>query len=389
VIGAVMTNTAAHAAFLLALLMFMDSMKFSKHWKLLLIGSVVSAWISLMTYDSDIVIFALMCAWLSLNWRDVRESGIAVSFTAHFITSSAFCLGIYFTLRWLYVPSDWGRQLASISPTMGTATINLLMYLGALLLPVDTVLANKLVGTPLPPDIVGHKFFVVIVGGLSLFALVVIGFLAWPRLKSFGRFFNWKVVLFLVSGILAPLLPVLLFASHPSETYLYLSVAFYCMFLSYGLMKWLETRKSETKANVIYVTTVVVLIVLFSGASWFRNKRVFECGETARRILYGLPHELSRLNRLKLLFAEVPGEPTSRKYGEYGFRGLDTIGDGEKANRAITLALQAAYRNESLVGEVVKEQELLQRCKAVSETQLCVLVHWDGQIDLLASASSG
>jgi hypothetical protein len=191
-----------------------------------------------------------------------------------------------------------------------------------------------------------------------------------------------------LSGIALPLLPVLLLQSRPSETYLYLPVGFYAILLSYGLAKVLGDG-GGSKLRSFYVPTVIALLVLFSSATWVRNDRVFECGQTARRILYGLPEELLRAGRWKVIFATVPGEITTIRYGFYGFRGIDTIGHDWIADRAITSALQLVYKNRLLTGEVVEPQKLTAKCNTGQESsQICVLVHADGRLEKLTVSSS-
>ena len=264
---------------------------------------------------------------------------------------------------------------------------NVFMYMSSLLLPVDVVLANEWLNTPLPPEIqFNTSSAIAIFALLSLIVGVGVFFLRWLRTHT-GEI-NYIAVIFLLSGIAMPLLPVLLFQSHPSETYLYLPVVFYAILLSYGLARVLGAAEGSN-LRIFYIPTVVILIALFSSATWVRNKRVFDCGETARRILYGLPHELLRAGSWKLSFANAPGENTTRRYGFYGFRGVDTIGHGPIADRAVTSALQLVYQNKLLTGEIVEPEQLITRCPGERETsQLCLLVHSEGRLERLDGRST-
>ena len=146
---------------------------------------------------------------------------------------------------------------------------------------------------------------------------------------------DWRAVLFLLSGMGLPLFPVLLFQSHPSETYLYLSIAFYALLVSYGLVLIMPLLIPERRG--IRITMIVLAAGLSCAATWVRNDRVVRCADTARRILYGLPAEL-RNGPWTVSFANVPADTVTRRYGFYGFRGIDTIGHGSSANSAVTSA---------------------------------------------------
>jgi hypothetical protein len=181
------------------------------------------------------------------------------------------------------------------------------------------------------------------------------------------------------------LLPVLSLSSHPSESYLYLPVAFYALLLSCILTKLLYGSLAPTgRASVVAAS--LVLLGLFCAATWIRNERIVQCGETAHRILYSLPGEQLTNGAWTLSFANVTGEQISRRYGLYGFRGVDAIGARaeERANVAITSALQFVYKNELLTGEVVSAEELIAKCSScLSPDHLCLWVHWDGQVEEL------
>jgi hypothetical protein len=73
----------------------------------------------------------------------------------------------------------------------------------------------------------------------------------------------------------------------------------------------------------------------------------------------------------------------TRRYGFYGYRGIDTIGHPERADATVTSALQVRYQNELLSGEVVEAGELAGRCGSnhSAQQQLCLWVHWDGRVE--------
>jgi hypothetical protein len=144
------------------------------------------------------------------------------------------------------------------------------------------------------------------------------------------------------------------------------------------------SRTLKGRASV--VATSCVLLGLFCAATWTRNERVVQCGETAHRILYSSLGEQLTNGAWTLSFANIVGEETSRPYGLYGFRGIDTIGAGRegRANSAITSALQFVYKNKLLTAEVVRSEKLLAKCSSTLPSHhLCLWVHGDGQLEEL------
>jgi hypothetical protein len=383
VIGAIWTNTLAHSGFLLALVMFIASTKAKRFWSLWLIGSVLSASLSLFTYDSAIVVFGLILIYWLL-FVVGRAQPIRMSYVLVFVTVSSIFLGLYIVLRERFVPSGWDQATANV-PSLAIVGKNIVMYLTALLNPVDLVLANEWFGTPLPSEISLRGSTLVTVGVLAALVVTSVGVYVTRRLRDdslASRRIDWAAVLVLIFGIGAPLLPVLAFSSHPSETYLYLPVAFYALVLVYFLAKLLgETRKSAVYA---FYVPIVFLVGIFSAATWVRNQRVSECGQTVQRILYSLPDKVLRTGSWTVVFANVPGEKATRRYGFYGFRGVNTIGDGRAADGAITRALQLVYGNQSLRGKLVNPEELSSICsaKAAARNSIGAFVHWDGRIEI-------
>jgi hypothetical protein len=382
IIGAVHTNSMAHAGFIGAVLMLMHSLESSRHWALWLTASVFSGWLGLMAYDSTIVVFGLMLFWLLLNWDIVRGRFKNLRFMVLFFALSGSMVTFYFFLRRIYA-SEGLTQAASVLPAAGVMLKNTVMYMGSLLLPVDVVLANEWLNTPLPSEIQFDKLSTTVVVALLSLIGMSVGLVLLRWLSTNARGINYIAVVFIFFGIAMPLLPVLLLQSRPSETYLYLPVGFYSILLSYGLAKVLANAE-RSWVRSFYIPTIVVMTALFASATWVRNNRVLDCGQTVRRILHGLPKDLLREGRWKVSFANVPGENSTRRYGFYGFRGVDTIG-----HYGITTALQLIYRNKLLTGEIVEPQQLLARCITGQETgQLCVLVHSDGRVERLPPSAA-
>ena len=295
-------------------------------------------------------------------------------------------ISFYFLLRILFVPYGWGQRAENL-PGVSVIVKNLGMYTFALLLPVDSVLANEWLHTPLPSEIESKNSTVIVILILAFGTILIAAFAIWlwRKTKTFVvQTTNWMIILFLMFGIILTLLPVLLLSSHPSESYLYLPVAFYSLLLSCTLAK-LFYGSLTPKGRASVITIFLALLGLFCVATWIRNEHVVRCGETAQRILYNLPGEQLTDGAWMLSFANIVGEETSHPYGLYGLRGIETIGAVRRANSAITSALQFVYNNALLTGEVVQAEELIAKCSSgLSSHHLCLWVHWDGHLERLA-----
>jgi len=379
IIGAVMTNTMAHAGFLLALVMFIVSMRAKRFWSLWLVGSVASGWLGLLAYDSGIVVFGLMCFYLFAELIIGYTRGFNWRFFFVFSSATTFFVGSYLLLRLWFVPRGW-TQVTAASPSLGVVAKNLATYAFALLSPLDLVLANEWINSPLPSEIVLSSSTLAILALLALpLALALIAAIC-PLKKSGVTIADGmdRAVPFLMCAILAPLTPVLLFEGHPSETYLYLPLAFYALLLSYGINRLVLLADRE-KEKAVFAIVAFFLVGLSFSATWVRNGRVIQCGDTARRILASVPDELLRQPDVTLLFANSPGEKATRRYGYYGFHGVDTIGDGEAANGAMTSALQLMSKNETSGARILNFKRLSDECR--DEHARCFLVHWDGRLE--------
>jgi len=360
--------------------MFIASVQSKGYWAIWLVVALLSAWSSLLAYDSQIVVFGMMLIYLFGTFAVGKGPSKTLAYCALFSILSATLLGIYFWLRLLFVARGL-EQVARDVPSVGIAITNLSMYLLALLSPVDPILANDWLGVRLPSEIGIDGPTLGMFGGIAAVIVIVFGYFLFMGSRGSLAKSNWPIIAFLISGVILPLLPVLIFSSHPSETYLYLPLAFWSLLLSYFIQCCLP---SVLKIGAAWWGPVLVLVLgLFFSATWVRNQRVIQCGETIYRILHSLPDKLLVKGAWTLTFANVPGEITTRRYGFYGFHGIDTIGVGSYADLAVTAALQLKYQNMSLIGKVVKANELLAMCRVnPGSRNLCVLVHWDGSTEM-------
>ncbi len=270
-----MTNTAAHSMFLIALAAFLLSLKPGKTRFVWLGLALLSGWLSLLTYEAAVVAYPLMFSYLIIRFLFRRQWPVSRAYTAALTLGSLLFLGAYYLIHARFVPYSATKAI----PSIGTMLKNAAMYVGALLLPIDSVLANSWFGTPLPSDIqlsgTGP-----ILWAASFVALAVIAFLIWAliRLKSRGlRDPEWPEKLFVLTGAIAVIAPLIVFADKASETYLYLAVAFVAILFASVLRQILKPGENN-RGRIAFVVIVATLSISYASATWVRNSLVQRCG---------------------------------------------------------------------------------------------------------------
>jgi hypothetical protein len=240
----------------------------------------------------------------------------------------------------------------------GQIAKNVVLYAAALISPFDSVLANSLLGTPLPPDIHLGRELIAAVAAIGLYLmLMVFLMLRVPRMRARLARLDWALVGFLVLSIAGALTPFLAFTPHASETYLYLPAALFSILLCLILHGLLSPKG--------YVVVVSVLVVLFGAATWERNRLVSACGAIAHNILSQLPLAQWKQGDWHI---QLQGEPSAvRRYGIYGYDGLSTIDVGDPSTPAAQDALQIATGNDRIRVDVVPPAEVGRGCPALEE----------------------
>jgi hypothetical protein len=250
------------------------------------------------------------------------------------------------------------------------------MYMIALVSPVDSVLANEWFGFPLPsefhPGHIGPLRWIAL-GGAALVALVIL-ILLLKLLKKRADRLLLSTQLFLLCAVVLSILPLIVFTPKPSETYMYLAVAFGALLFCSVLNVLLNAR--TVKGRLVFASIVGLLTVSFSCATWVRNQRVASCAATAQRIMAQVQEDRLKHGSWYVWLAEAPGEPKATRYGIYGYRGLGTIGQP-----GVQSALRVANGNEMLSVNVVEAESLADHCNDPRE--VCLVVHDDGKVDEL------
>ena len=348
VAAAIFTNTTSYALMLASFYLFQRSLQGKKLG--LLAASFFTLFVALFFYEAVIVALGMMVLYL-LVWK-VRGQQVSTRYAATFGSGCAVVLLAYALVR---------HAIVSVSTPLvpfGQIAKNVVMYAAALINPVDTVLANSLLGTPLPPDIQISRQLIAAVAAIGIFLfLVALLALRVPRVRARLARLDWTLAGFLVLSIAAALAPFLAFAPHASETYLYLPAALFSILLCL-ILRGLLSMKG-------YSAAVAVLALLFGAASWERNQRVSSCGAIARNIVSELPVAQWKQGDRHI---RLQGEPSAlRRYGIYGYEGLSTIDVGDPSAHAAQAAVQIATGNDRIQVDVVSPAEADRGCPALEE----------------------
>lgn len=350
VVVAIWTNTTAYAFFFSSFLFFLlslNSLKTQRNWRLPLIVSLACAFVSLFTYEPTIVIFALIVGYLWV-WS-TRGQTLSRDYLASLLVSIALELVIFFCIRHIVI-----TQGAPLNP-LSSIIRNAVMYCVALILPVDFVLANAVLGTPLPSQLPDPRLLVwpaLIAGTMIIAAIIVI---RQPAIKTRLASIDRPALIFLAAAISIGILPLLLFRDHPSEHDLYPSVAFYSILVS--MLAWQLIR-----SKWIFGAVVLLFAVSFAAATSVRNERVVACASVAKMILTQLPIAHWRTGEWHIRLATMPGEDLGEPYGAYNDYGLNSLQTQKAVTPGAKDAVQIATGNEYVRVDIVNQSTILKNC---------------------------
>src|SRR4029077_11280586 len=134
-----------------------------------------------------------------------------------------------------------------------------------------------------------------------------------------------------------------------------------------------------------YGIVMGVLLILYGSATWVRNERGAGGGSASQQLLPSFPPELNR-GAWRIALAAVPGEPASRPYGMYGYRGVHTLGMEGCGAEGAQLAIQQACQSGRLSVAVLTPAELLAIGGSPGPRERCFWVHWDGRLSRFGDA---
>ena len=376
VAGAVMTNTAAASMALLAVFLGLLSCREGKHELRWLVMAITVAWVGVFLYEADIAVLGIIFLYFALD-----------SLYLHRLRLRKLWVWIYLLLSSLVVASMIGTRVLVITgvrqpvASLASITKNLAMYVIALLLPVDPLLANRWLGTPLVSEI--HlNGLITIIGAFCVILIAIFLFIYRSSIYKFSFLLSVVPCIFLMGATCLSILPLLVFNDHPSETYLYLPVAFAMLLLAHIFS---NLRQSYSIASYL---VIALLLTSFGCATWGRSQRVIHSASIAQRILLELPTDNWKQGEWRIRLANSPGNALPHRYGLYTYRGLDTIGTGDGIG-AIQNALQLQTCNEhGVVVDVLSAEQMSQICSPASAIkEPCFWVYPDGRVEQFLGVS--
>jgi hypothetical protein len=372
--GDVWTNTTAASMVLIALILGLRSYYAKKHEFLWLVLAVFAAWIGIFFYEPDAAVLGMIFLYLALDSLRLRRLSKPKSWTGKLALLSAAAVGSVIVIRGLVLH---GAHLPAAPPVVIAKSAA--MYAIAMVFPVDPLLANQWFGTPLVSDIRLSAALMALAVGVSV---CVLGFLLYAFRRSLRASMasEWFMqCLFLLGATVFSNLLQLVFADHPSETYLYLPEAFFMLFVARMLM---ALRGVSPK---VFGIVTILLLVSFASATWGRSRRVIHSAAISQRILSELPTSDWKQGDWHIRLASTPGYALSHGYGLYTYRGLATIATEDHVS-SIEYALEVRTGNELVTADVIPAEQMSQVCGVNPPArEPCFWVYPDGRVEKLDS----
>ncbi len=368
------TTTGAASLVLIGVVLGLWSYRAGKHelrWLMLAIAVLL---IGVLVYEADVSAVGIIFLYFALDTLHSRRIRVRKSWLWTLLLSSMFLVAFLVGSRAVILRGT-SQPVAPLAIIAKSAV----MYIVALLLPLDPLLANQWFGTPLVSEIplngMSPALMAVLgVCGVGLVALVLfVVSRILQRHPSNLCFVNWT---FLLGAAGISILPLLVFNTHASESYLYLPVAFTMLLLSSILSGLRRTHP------VVSYLVLGLLFASFACATWARSQRVIHSATIAKRILSELPYNNWRQGEWRIRLANAPGYTLPHRYGLYTYQGLDTIGIGDGI-ASVQRALQLQTDNENgVLVDVLSAQEMSQECSpANSIAKPCFWIYPDGRVE--------
>lgn len=357
----------AYAFALAALWMFLSAYESTgKRLILLLGGSAICACMALLTYEAAIAVFAMYGVFLLWQWvRKHPPAAGFVPFGVALVLSQALPLAVFFGTRMLFVAERMPLISAKIIAK------NVALFASALVLPVDLLLLNSLIGSPLPSELLGDREALLgfAVAGFIAVSLIAVYFIRSSEARRRARDLPWWTFIFLVSGIAFSLAPFLFFTDHASETYTYLPAAFWSIVVAIGISR---VAGPGSAGRVL----IVAILLLAGAAAWMRTERVRHCAAVADRIVSSVPAE-TWTSGAKVLFADAPGIIPLNKFGLYNYRGLATIDLADHMLEPLEDAFRLRFHKAEIKATIVSTEQMTSSC---TQTDPCFFVDAEGNV---------
>jgi hypothetical protein len=379
VAGGMWVITPANLCLFLSFFLFQLSLRPGR-WRLAsLAASLTIGPLGVLIYDPVIFLYGLiplyLCLWVILERKlpPVRHLVVLAAMLVGFLVA-------WFSLRAAILP-----PIRSQVTPINTILKNVLIYSVGLTQVFDPILSTDLLRTPLPKEALSGDFDLGWLAIIMLPTAIVLAALVWtiPRWRAnLGR---RDVIIFgfLLVAWAGSLVPYLFFSTHASETYNYVGIAFLALLAARMLSAMATPPHGQSgPAMTAFAGAVGVLALLYGAATFDRNLRVKSCGDIVGNILRQLPVGELHQGKWDVVFSNLPDEPTSRFYGMYGYKGVDTLGMGDYGSPGIAGAVQFASKNADISASAVAPEQFARLCGAPTPGRLCFWVHADGNLVL-------
>jgi hypothetical protein len=343
VAGAVMTNTAAGSLGLLAVLIGVRSYRAKQNQSLQLALAVFIAWIGAFVYEADVTALGVIFCYFALDSLIFRRPNINRAWLFTGIALSVAVVASMLITRAIVLTPGTHQPIASL----GVIAKNAAIYMLAVANPVDSLLANQWAGAPLISEV--HPSLVLLIAILVIALLVILAIVFRYRVQIRRQKMDLLNCAFLLCAAGLTMFPLVVFNEHPSETYLYLPLAFVMLFLARLILFFRRSRPAAA------FTLIGVLGILYGCATFERSQRVFQSATIAKRILSELPTSRWQQGAWHINISNHPGYLRPTRYGLYTYRGLDTIGVGDGIG-SVEFALQLATKNPDVHVDVPSPQ---------------------------------
>jgi hypothetical protein len=357
------SNSAAYAFVLWSWYFLASSWRSNKPLGRILAG-VLLLFLAVFAYEATIVVLGPLT--LDLFWRRFRKESPAAGWPKFLLP---WILGVGFVVILLAI----ARMAFAVGKMPLTPPVmivkNFILYFGALVLPVDMLMLNSVAGFPLPSQFVQDSSALLKLGLIAGIPVLLLLVLLYRYRRSIPLPLDSWAWMWLLAIPMA-LSPFLLNTSHASETYNYLPVALWCLWVAGRLSAWVQPKVAASAAAVI--------LLLLAGETLLRSNRVRACAATAQTIITTSPLSQWHTGQPRIFYRQRDIPADAPKYGIYAWQGLATVDAQTDMIRALEAALQVASNNPQLTAEAVDDKAFQQACKDTASQ--CFAVTLDGHV---------
>ena len=209
VAGAVMTNTTAASMVLIAVVLGLWSYRAREHQRRLLMLAITAAWIGFFMYEPDVAALGIIFLYFALDSLYSHRLRVRMSWVWMLILLSTAVVTSMVVARAFVLPGVYQPAASFAAMAKNTG-----LYIVALLLPVDPLLANQWFGTPLVSEVPLNGISwgliaIAFVCGVCLVAFVLFAFRR--QIRRHASSLSFMHGTFLLGAACLSILPLLVF----------------------------------------------------------------------------------------------------------------------------------------------------------------------------------